>query len=101
LNGANGRVFLRLLSAIQDNPTLQRAFYENVFLPRRAEGCKVMREAIAAGELPPSVDPDLAINLLIGSQLLPALLGQHLTKEYAKQVFDFVLARGHGRTTRN
>ncbi len=101
LNGANGRVFLRLLSAIQENPALQRAFYENVFLPRRAEGCQVMREAIGAGELPPSVDPDLAINLLIGSQLLPALLGQHLTKEYAKQVFDFVLARGHGRTTRN
>ena len=37
--------------AIQDNPALRKAFYENVFLPRRAEGRKVVQEAITAGEL--------------------------------------------------
>ena len=94
LNGADGRVFLRLLLAIQEDPALQKAFYENVFLPRRTEGCNVVKEAVAAGELPLTVDPDLTINLLIGSQLLPALLGQRLTAEYAKKVFKVVCSTG-------
>ena len=71
-----GRVFLRLMLAIQDNPALRKAFYENVFLPRRAEGRAVVQEAIAAGELPDTVDPDFMINLLTGPQILPALLGE-------------------------
>jgi AcrR family transcriptional regulator len=91
LKGDSGRVFLRLMLAIQDNPALRKAFYENVFLPRRTEGCMVMREAITAGELPDTVDPDLMINLLIGPQILPALLGQNLTARSAERIFDFVL----------
>lgn len=90
LNGPDGRVFLRLLSAIQENPFLRKAFYEKVFLPRRTEGSNVVKEAVLAGELPRTLDPDLAINLLIGSQLLPALLGQRLTAEYARRVFEMV-----------
>jgi hypothetical protein len=77
--------------AIQDNPALRKAFYEKVFLPRRAEGCKVVQEAISAGELPAAVDPDLIINLLIGPQILPALLGQDPNAKSAEKIFDFVL----------
>lgn len=91
LNSADGRVFVTLLLAIHEDPILQRAFYEKVFLPRRAEGCNVVEEAVRAGELPHTVDPDLTINLLIGSQILPALLGRQLSAEYAKKIFNFVL----------
>jgi AcrR family transcriptional regulator len=92
LKSDDGRVFLRLMLAIQDSPRLRKAFYENVFLPRRAEGCEVVQEAIAAGELPDSVDPGLLINFLIGPQILPALLGQHLSEDSAEKIFDFVLS---------
>jgi AcrR family transcriptional regulator len=91
LKSEDGRVFLRLMLAIQDNPALRKAFYENVFLPRRAEGCKVVLEAIAAGELPATVDPDLIINLLIGPQILPALLGQAQNAKSAEKLFNFVV----------
>ena len=91
LNGENGRVFLGLMLAMQNNTELRKAFYENVFLPRRAEGCGVVREAMAAGELPASVDPDLMINLLIGPQILPALMGQNLSPAAAVKIFDLVL----------
>ena len=91
LKSENGRVFQRLLLAIQDNPGLRAAFYENVFLPRRAEGCAVVNEAISAGELPDSVDPNLMIHMLIGPQILPALLGRELTAKSAESIFDFVL----------
>jgi AcrR family transcriptional regulator len=91
LKSEDGRVFLRLLVAIQDNPALRRAFYENVFLPRRVEGCAVVQEAITAGELPDTVVPDLMIDMLIGPQILPALLGRELSADSAGRIFDFVL----------
>ncbi len=91
LKSDEGRVFLRLMLAIQDDRPLRKAFYEKVFLPRRAEGAKVVQEAIAAGELPPTVDPDLFINFLIGPQIVPALLGQQLSTKAAERIFDFAL----------
>jgi len=91
LKSEDGRVFLRLMLAIQDNPALRKAFNEQVFLPRRAEGCNVVWEAIEAGELPATVDPDLLINLLVGPQILPVLLGQDLSTKSAEKIFDFIL----------
>jgi AcrR family transcriptional regulator len=91
LKSENGRVFLRLLLAIQDDPALRKGFYANVFLPRRAEGCTVVQEAIDAGELPKTVAPDFIINLLIGPQVLRALLGQDLGAKYAQRIFDSVI----------
>jgi AcrR family transcriptional regulator len=96
LKSEDGRGFLRLMLAIPDNPVLRKAFYENVFLPRRAEGCKLVREAINAGELEDTVDPDFIINLLIGPQILPALLGRDLDTKSAERIFDFVLRKVSG-----
>jgi AcrR family transcriptional regulator len=91
LRSDDGRVFLRLLLAIQDNPDLKKAFIEDVFLPRRAEGCAVVKEAVAAGELPDTVDPDFIINLLTAPQIVRALLGQELSAKSAQAIFDFVV----------
>jgi AcrR family transcriptional regulator len=91
LRSDNGRVFLRLMLAIQDSPGLRKDFYEHVFVPRRKEGCRVVCEAIEAGELPKTVDPDLLINTLLGPQILPALMGRSLTVKAAEKVFDFVI----------
>jgi AcrR family transcriptional regulator len=91
LNSEDGQVFLRLLLAIQDSPALRKAFYERVYLPRRSEGCKVVQEAVDSGELPNTADPDLMINLLIGPQILPALLGQKLSAGSAARIFNAVL----------
>jgi AcrR family transcriptional regulator len=91
LKNENGRVFLRLLLAIQDDPALRKGFYEDVFLPRRAEGCALVQEAIDTGELPETVVPDFIINLLIGPQVLRALLGQELSAKYAQRIFESVI----------
>ena len=91
LNGDDGRVFLRLMLVMQDNPALRQAYYENVFLPRRAEGYQVVKEAIAAGELPPTVDAEFLMNALLGPQILPALLGQKLSRNSAEDIFAFVV----------
>jgi AcrR family transcriptional regulator len=96
LKSEEGRVFLRLMLAIQDNPPLRKAFYQRVFLPRRAEGRAVVQEAMKAGELPTTVDPDFLIDLLIGPQILPALFGQHTSAKAAGRIFDFALKAALG-----
>jgi AcrR family transcriptional regulator len=100
LKSANGSVFLRLLLAIQDDPTLRKGFYENVFLPRRAEGCAIVEDAINAGELPASIHPDFIINQLIGPQVLRALLGQELNAKYAQRIFDYVMKAASRKSRR-
>jgi Tetracyclin repressor-like, C-terminal domain len=93
LRSENGRVFLKLLMAIQEDRELYDAFCEKVFQPRRAEGCKAVREAMEAGEFPSIVDPDFVIDLLIGPQILRALLGKDVTAEFAAKVFEFVVRK--------
>jgi AcrR family transcriptional regulator len=91
LQSENGRVFLKLLMAIQEDRELYDAFYEKVFQPRRAEGSEVVREAMAAGDLPSTVDPDFIIDLLVGPQILRALLGKDVTADLAARIFEFVV----------
>jgi AcrR family transcriptional regulator len=98
LKNEKGRVFLRLLLAIQDDPALRKGFYEDVFLPRRAEGCAIVEEAIAAAELPDRVDPDFLINQIIGPQVLRALLEQGLGAKYARRIFDAVIWAARSRS---
>jgi AcrR family transcriptional regulator len=101
LNSENGRVFLRLLMAIQENPALHRAFYEKVFVPRRAEGCAVVREAMAAGELPSSVDPDLIINMLTAPLIMRVLLRQKVDASIALRIFESVVQHGRQQGIEN
>lgn len=93
LQSENGRVFLKLLMAIQEDRELYDTFYEKVFQPRRAVGCAAVREAMAAGDLPSSMDPDFIIDLLVGPQILRALLGKDVTEDFAARVFEFVVRR--------
>ena len=93
LQSENGRVFLKLLMAIQEDRELYDTFYEKVFQPRRAEGCDAVREAIAAGDLPSTVDPDFIIDLLAGPQILRALVGKDVAADFATRVFEFVVRR--------
>jgi AcrR family transcriptional regulator len=90
LDSEDGKLLLRLMLGIQDNPELRQAFYEKVYLPRRAEGRSVVQEAIAANELPPTVDPDLLINLLTGPVIQAALLGQKQDPKSIQRICDFV-----------
>ena len=41
--------------------------------------------------MPRTVVPDFVINLLIGPQVLRALLGQKLNAKYAQRIFDSVI----------
>jgi AcrR family transcriptional regulator len=93
LRSENGRVFLKLLTAIQEDRELYDAFCEKVFQPRRAEGCRAVREAMEAGDFPSIVDPDFVIDLLIGPQILRALLGKEVTADFAAKVFEFVVRK--------
>jgi AcrR family transcriptional regulator len=91
LKSDDGGVFLKLMLAIQNDPALRTAYYNNAYVPRREEGCRVVREAMKAGELADSVDPDLLMNMLLGPQILPALLGRNLSTAAVEKIFELVV----------
>jgi hypothetical protein len=46
-----------------------------------------------AGDFPSIVDPDFVIDLLIGPQILRAMLGKDVTADFAAKVFEFVVRK--------
>jgi Tetracyclin repressor-like, C-terminal domain len=66
-------------------------------VPRRAEGCAVVREAMEAEELPRSVDPDLMINMLTAPLIMRALLHQNVGASDAQRLFDSVVGATDSR----
>jgi hypothetical protein len=67
-----------------------------------------VEEAIEAEELPCGTNPDLMISLLIGPQIVRAMMGQELSAGFAQTIFDFVVrpcppalkGKAGGRTAR-
>jgi AcrR family transcriptional regulator len=70
-----GRHVTTLLAASDQESELSKAFRNHFVLARRAEGRELLREAIAAGELRPDADVEVALDLLYGAIFFRLLLG--------------------------
>jgi AcrR family transcriptional regulator len=93
LKSEDGRVFLRLIMAIQEDTALRAALFEKLYLPRRAEARAVVEEAISMGELPPTTKIDLLIEFIHAPQFRRLFIGNdQLDEDFAVQVFDFAIA---------
>lgn len=93
LNSEDGRIFCRLVLSIQEDAVLRQRLFEKLYLPRRAEARLVIQEAIAIGELPPTIKIDLLIEMLHAAQFRRLFIGnEELTETFAAQVFDLVIA---------
>lgn len=92
LASEDGRVMLRLIQAIQDDAVLRRQFLERFYLPRRAAAREVIIQAMEVGELPPSTDPELIMDVLYGPQYFRLFLGHAPPDQaFAAAVFDLVI----------
>lgn len=93
LKSDDGRVFLRLIIAIQEDVALRAALFEKLYLPRRAEARAVVEEAIAARELPSTTKADLLIEVIHAAQFRRLFIGNdELSEDFAVEVFDFAIA---------
>src|SRR5262245_3171273 len=70
-----GRHVTTMLAASDPESELAKAFRNHFVLARRAEGRELLHQAIAAGELRPDADVDVALDLLYGAMFFRLLLG--------------------------
>jgi len=91
--GENGIVVARIVTAIQDNPTLRREFLRRIYTPKDKEVRIVVDEAIALGELPVEMEVSTFLDSIYGP-LLARLLIRHeeIDDAFVVRVFDTVVA---------
>ncbi|WP_167471476.1 TetR/AcrR family transcriptional regulator [Nocardia arthritidis] len=93
LTGTAQDGFLRAMYIeIQQDPEIGRYYRERVLLPTRAAIAARLSAAVAAGQLRPDIDPEVALDLLLGPIQYRWSLGLGgLTAEYADAVLAAAL----------
>jgi AcrR family transcriptional regulator len=87
-----GTVMARVLTGIHEDQRLRRMFLERYVYQRRQIQRAVIEDAISSGELKPTTDPELLIDLLTGPLFFRWLQGHApIDKGFAKSIVDKVI----------
>jgi AcrR family transcriptional regulator len=87
-----GAVMARVLTGTYEDQRLRRMFLERYVDQRRQIQRGIIEDAIASGELKPTTDPELLIDLLSGPLFFRWLQGHApLDKRFAESIFDRVV----------
>jgi AcrR family transcriptional regulator len=87
-----GAVMARVLTGIHEDKRLHQMFLERYVEQRRQIQRGIIEDAIASGELKPTADPELLIDMLSGPLFFRWLLGHApLDKGFAQRIFDKVI----------
>ena len=92
LASEEGTVMARVLTGIHEDQRLRRMFLERYVNQRRQIQRAIIEDSIALGELKPTTDPELLIDMLNGPLFFRWLQGHApLDKGFAKRLFDNVI----------
>jgi AcrR family transcriptional regulator len=86
-----GKVLLALLGEAQHDAGTATLLHERYLDPRRARERALLKRGIAAGELPAGLNPDAALDALIGPIVYRALTGATVSRGFVDGVVDRVL----------
>ena len=87
-----GAVMARVLTGIHEDERLHRMFLERYVKQRRQIQRGIIEDAIASGELKPTTDPELLIDMLSGPLFFRWLQGHApLDRGFAQNIFDKVI----------
>jgi AcrR family transcriptional regulator len=87
-----GTVMARVLTGTHEDQRLHRMFLERYVNQRRQIQRAIIEDSIALGELQPTTDPELLIDMLSGPLFFRWLQGHApLDKGFAKRIFDKVI----------
>jgi AcrR family transcriptional regulator len=87
-----GAVMARVLTGIHEDKRLPQMFLERYVNQRRQIQRAIIEDSIALGELQPTTDPELLIDMLSGPLFFRWLQGHApLDKGFAKRIFDKVI----------
>jgi hypothetical protein len=88
-----------MLCEIAANPTVGDRFRAVVVQARREEVRQVVERGIARGDLPRSMDPEIATELLIGPMYFRLVFGGALDEEFGEKVVEALLGPPSGDST--
>jgi AcrR family transcriptional regulator len=92
LASKEGTVMARVLTGIHEDQRLRRMFLERYVNQRRQIQRDIIEDSIALGELQPTTDPELLIDMLSGPLFFRWLQGHApLDKGFAKSILDKVI----------
>jgi AcrR family transcriptional regulator len=92
LNGRSGRAFAAFLAAAQTDAEVAEAFRQMWIAPRRAEAKQALQRHCETGELPETVNLDLAVELLYAPLYYRLLTGYgSITDEYVHELAETAL----------
>jgi AcrR family transcriptional regulator len=90
---AMGPMLTGLIAEAQHDPELRGAWRDRVLEPLRGQRRIMLDRAIARGEIAPSVDQEVVLDLLFGAAEHRLLLGHlPMTGEFIAEVVDVILA---------
>ncbi len=93
LQGEDGLVAARLLSAIQENPKLRRHFSERFYVPHSSEMMGLAQQAVELGELPRKTNLRLFLDMQFGACITRMLMRDEPIKwSDAALSFDLAVA---------
>lgn len=93
VNGTvTGRTLAGLIAEVQRDPELAEVWREHFLLPVRAQHKLMVTRAVERGEVPPTVDADVTLDLLYGAAY-HRLLQSHLplSDRFAQSIVDTIL----------
>jgi AcrR family transcriptional regulator len=87
-----GRTLVGLIAEVQRDPELAEVWRERFVVPVRTQHRVLIERAIARGEVPPTTDIDVTLDLLFGAAY-HRLLQSHLTlsDRFAQSVVDIII----------
>ncbi|MFF4985710.1 TetR/AcrR family transcriptional regulator [Streptosporangium saharense] len=86
-----GAVLLALIAEAQHNPGTAETFQRGYLGPRRDRERAMLTHAIDTGELSPALDPDAALDALVGPIVYRALTGAAIPQDLVNTLFDTLL----------
>jgi AcrR family transcriptional regulator len=88
-----GRMLADLVAEAQHDPELRAAWRDRVIEPLRSQHRIMLDRAIARGEIPPSVDREVVLDLFFGAAQHRLLLGHlPMTEDFIRGVVDVILS---------
>jgi len=92
LHSEDGRIAMRLICDFYEDPKLRQLFLEHFYLPRRALQIRLVKQAMAAGELVDGTDPEILVDALQGPLFFRFLIGHApVDKKFARDLVEQVL----------
>ncbi len=95
--GPSGRVFAQLVGEAQFDPEVADVLREGLIRSRRAVLASICERGVARGELRDDIDPDVAVDLLIGPALYRLMAGHAGLDDAAADAIVDAAIRGLSR----